>query len=356
MPRRCTDVGPQLRACAQHVAFLAATCVALLGCSQITRTPRLVLGASELDLGQALPGETLTVCIAVKNQGGQVLHIHGIEAGCGCAAAVLARDAIQPGEEATLEVTVPIHEEGERREFIVILHSDDPAGDAVLVVRATAAPPLLRASPQEVELGEIPKGVGAAKRVLIRKPDGGAWPPSEPIHAESEHGIVQVTLVATGKDGAGTAVEVRAPADLPLGPFADTLVIKPAGAVRHLRLPVRGQVVPLLAASPKTLYFGDVDPQKGPLQRFVNVRRTDGKAVAPMVRSTLPAGMAVDEVEPESITERRSLRRLRVSLDPAHVQEEVKDGKLLLWLEGEPEPLAIGVMIFLARSDRNGQR
>ena len=48
-------------------------------------------------------------------------------------------------------------------------------------------------------------------------------------------------------------------------------------------------------------------------------------------------------VEPEIGTSRCVLR---ITLTPEGVKEDMKDGKIEVWLEGESEPLTIGVMIF----------
>ena len=46
---------------------------------------RLVVPETPLELGQAVPGEELAGSLALKNAGGEPLHIERLEAGCGCA-------------------------------------------------------------------------------------------------------------------------------------------------------------------------------------------------------------------------------------------------------------------------------
>ena len=71
------------------------------------------------------------------------------------------------------------------------------------------------------------------------------------------------------------------------------------------------------------------------MKRFVQLRRADGQALPRLVESNGPIGIDVAEMETKS----SAMKRLLVTLRPGLVQEDVKDGKLQLWLEDEAEPL-----------------
>jgi hypothetical protein len=144
-------------------------------------------------------------------------------------------------------------------------------------------------------------------------------------------------------------VHVRPRADLPVGHLADTLTLRPAGSRRAVQVAVQGQVVPPLVVTPGTLFFGNLGEPAGPVPRYVQLRRTDGQPVPRLVRSTAPPGLQVDEAEPAAPAAGGPTRRVRVTLNPGAATDACQEAKVLLWLEGEPEPVAVGVMALLRR-------
>jgi Protein of unknown function (DUF1573) len=332
--------------------FGLLTAGSLLGCAHYPQAPRLLPAATALDLGQAVPGGTLTGAVTIANAGAQPLHIHKVEAGCGCAAAELTRAVIPPGEHAVLQVRVPIRSEGENLQFTLKLFSNDPmAPTTEVTVRASATPPLLRTHPDVVEFGELCPGTAAVQQVTLLTPQGLPWPPAEPLHVESARGAVQATFTRSGDTAAErVGLEVRPRPDLPLGEFADTLLLGPAGSARRIALPVRGRLVPLFTLAPNTLVFSEPNSASAPAHRLVNVRRTDGQAVPPIARSCIPAGIEIAEGEAGG-AQVASVRRLRVTLDPAKVAPDLTDATIQIWLQGETESLTLHLLVIRASQD-----
>jgi hypothetical protein len=314
--------------------------------------PRLLVPSSPLDLGQGLPGEELTGSVVLKNSGGELLRIERMEAGCGCALLNLSESAIAPGAEVHLQVIVRIKDEGQRLQFPIRIHSNDPVSpETVYTVRAEAAPPLLRTDPARIDFGEVPVGTAPIQRLKLLKPDGSPWPASEPVTSESARGLAQVD---TGRQqgearGESLVLDIRPRADVSAGSFSDTLTIRVPGSQRAVQVPVQGIVVPRHVVSPSGLYFGDVERQSGVLKRYALLRRTDGRDLNRVVKSTAPPGISLTPMEPSDQASASDRRRLLVTLDSSVVTQDMRDGKLLLWLEHEPEPLVIRVMVFLGK-------
>jgi hypothetical protein len=313
---------------------------------------RLVVPETSLELGQGVPGEELAGSLLLKNAGGEPLHIERLEAGCGCALLDLPERTIPSGAVVTMNVAVRIKEEGQHLRFPIRIYSNDPVDpQTVCTVRAEAAPALLRTEPGQINFGEVALGTAPVKRLKLLKPDGAPWPAKEPITAQSEYSLAHIDKGF--QEGAaavqGLVLDIRPRADLPAGNFSDTLTVRPADSKRVMRIPVLGIIVPRVVLSPSGLYFGEVERDSGILKRRVMLRRTDGKAVNRIARSEGPPGIKLTEVKPGDEAIASDRERLLVTLDTSLVTQEDKDGKLLLWLEHEPEPLVIRIMVYLAK-------
>ena len=251
-----------------------------------------------------------------------------------------------------MQVAVRIREEGQHLQFPIRIYSNDPVSPpTTCTVRADAAPALLRTEPGQIDFGEVALGSAPVKRLKLLKPDGMAWPPNEPVTAESAQALARIdTSSQQGETAAqGLVLDIRPRADLPPGNFSDTLTIHPADSERAVRIAVQGIIVPRFILSPNGLYFGDVQRDSGILKRRLLLRRTDGKALNRIVRSEGPPGIKLEEVVPGDPAAARDRTRLLITLDSSLAKEDVHDGKLLLWLEQEPEPLVVRIMIFLPK-------
>jgi hypothetical protein len=315
-----------------NALFLAA--ILAVGCGERGSGPaRIVVEHATLDLGEALPGEQLTGDFTIRNGGGAALTILKLHTGCDCAAAVPSRSVIGPGEEAVVRVSVHIKREGQYLLFPVKIESNDPDTPvAEYRVSAHAAAPVVRTEPKEADFGELARGTEPAFRIKLLDPDNKAWPHRKTLEAECSGGVAGVKLSRDGEH-----------LFWPLGDFADTLVLRPADSTRTRTVPVRGRVVPKFMASPTAVYFGDVGASKEPIKRTVLLKRTDGQPWPGITKTTAPGHVRVDQ----EITASRCL--LRITLLPETVKEDLRDGKIEVWLEGESEPVNVGVMIFRNR-------
>lgn len=316
----------------------------------------MLLLTPQLDLGQGAPGESLTGHVRLKNDGGQPLHIEGVEAGCACSALRLARKTFAPGEETDLEVTARLRPGERQLSFPVRISSNDPETPvATLLVVARAGPPLLHTEPARVAFGEVAIGTAASRELRLFTPEGRPWPANEPVTVESASGTIQAQTKRLEENGAAATlvVAVQPRPKLPLGCFNDTLTLRPAGTSRSVEIAVHGNIVPPVLVSPTALYFGDVTPSSNPLQRFVMLRRTDGKPLAKVVKSTAPLPLNIAEADaPESNSK---VMRLRVTLAPDVLRQDIRNGELRIWLEGEPEPLVVRLMIFRVGTTKPGE-
>ena len=315
-------------------------------------SPRLTVTPSTLDLGTAEPGDELRGFITLKNAGTGLLRLKELAAGCGCAQLDLADDTIPAGGRTRLRVTLRVRAEGQHLQFPVRISSNDPAApQTICIVKGEAAAPVLRTDPAELDFGEVTMAGSPVKPLRLLKPDGSALPPEERVSLELEHGsfLVKETAPSRNRSGRAAVIELRPRPDLPPGPFSETLTLRLSDGRRPVQVAIKGTVVPPLLVAPTGIYNGDVDPRSGPVKRFLIVRRTDGKPLRRLVKTEAPPGVLVEETNQGQQRAGASTKRFLVTLRPAAVTRDVPSGKLSLWFAGEPEPVTVGVMIFLAK-------
>jgi len=66
--------------------------------------PRIQTNISQYDFGEITEGVVVKFSFDVKNVGDDVLHITNVMTSCGCTAAVMQKDELQPGEETAINV------------------------------------------------------------------------------------------------------------------------------------------------------------------------------------------------------------------------------------------------------------
>lgn len=99
--------------------------------------PRIEAIPAFWDFGEIAAGDIVSHSFTVKNSGADILEIKRVVTSCACAAAKIAKDKIESGEEAELQVTydsgaMPLHGSG-REERIIYLRSNDPVNPQIEV-------------------------------------------------------------------------------------------------------------------------------------------------------------------------------------------------------------------------------
>ncbi len=105
--------------------------------------PRIVVEPPSQDLG-VVPQELLEVTYTVRNEGGSPLLIEKISTSCGCTRAEMDQSRLDPGETATLRVTLdPVDDNlyGEILRVVYIRSNDPDTPEAEVELRVTILKP-----------------------------------------------------------------------------------------------------------------------------------------------------------------------------------------------------------------------
>ena len=88
----------------QRKVLIGIGLTAILLASCIGGAPDLVLGDTEVDLGEVINGQILTLEIPVQNSGSEELVIEAVTTSCGCTSAEVKPSTIAPGDEGVLHI------------------------------------------------------------------------------------------------------------------------------------------------------------------------------------------------------------------------------------------------------------
>ena len=115
--------------------------------------PRIQTSISQYDFGEITEGVIVKFSFQVKNVGDQVLHITNIMTSCGCTAAAMQKDEIQPGEETTINAEFNSEGKSGVQHKVIALASNDASNPSLNLVLTGKVLP-------KIDKAEQSKGTG----------------------------------------------------------------------------------------------------------------------------------------------------------------------------------------------------
>ncbi|MDA3844340.1 MAG: DUF1573 domain-containing protein [Candidatus Kapabacteria bacterium] len=111
--------------------FILTLLIFLTGMSAATAQPKLeILGGNTYNWGKvSLDKSPLKTNITIKNSGTALLKISRVKPACGCTTAPLDKTDLQPGETATMNITLNLGKAGGPMQKAVLIYSNDPYND-----------------------------------------------------------------------------------------------------------------------------------------------------------------------------------------------------------------------------------
>ncbi len=95
--------------------------------SQVSdRTPTIYFPETQHDFGKVNEGDKVDYTFSFANKGTSVLTIKDIKTSCGCTAALVSQDNINPGQEGTLKVELNTKNRSGKMSRTVTISSNDP--------------------------------------------------------------------------------------------------------------------------------------------------------------------------------------------------------------------------------------
>lgn len=103
----------------------------------LTDSPMMFFDQTQHDFGTVQEGDTVKYTFNFTNKGNATLKIRDIKTSCGCTAALVSSEKIDPGKEGTLNVSLDTSHRSGKMSRRVTIYSNDPTNpDLVLTIFA----------------------------------------------------------------------------------------------------------------------------------------------------------------------------------------------------------------------------
>ncbi len=265
--------------------------------------PKAVVAEPIKDLGVQPKGDKLTHDFVIRNEGTAPLQITDVHAQCGCTVVDYTK-TIAPGESGKVHAEVDTATfNGPIAKSVTVFTNDPEKAQIELTVRAVVEPQI-QARPGYARYITVQ---GEAKTGTIGQtvwaPDGSSF---DVTGVESPFPFLTATFreakaeerVADAQ-GKQWRVEMTLSNDAPVGALADHVrIVTNHPKQRLVTIPVSGFVRPVIAVTPASADFGQVE-LKEPLTRTLNVRNFATEAIKITAADSTVAGMktAIEPVQ-----------------------------------------------------------
>ena len=205
------------------------------------KRPTAVFDSLSKDFGTVTMGELLRHVFKVTNRGDDILELKKVEASCGCTAALLSSEQVQPGKTAEVEVKVKTEGKTGRIENRVTVTTNDPRQAEITLKLSAVSEPEFSYSPRSLYFGKVPQGQEVTKELTVSITEGKGV---KVLSVESTDENVTVKLKPDPVSSARkvTVVAVQK-ADTKEGYHFGSIVVKTSSKFTpELKIPVRGMV------------------------------------------------------------------------------------------------------------------
>lgn len=133
--------------------------------------PKLtIIGGDTHDWGKVKPkDDPLKATIKIKNEGNELLKISDVRPGCGCTTAPLDKKELNPGEIASMDVTLKLGATSGMMTKSITINSNDPqSATKVLYLKADVVRPIQILPTQYFSFGEMTVGTKSEAKLIIK--------------------------------------------------------------------------------------------------------------------------------------------------------------------------------------------
>jgi len=150
-----------------------AICFALLVCAgtfAFAQPKITIIGGDIQDWGKVKPkDDPLKATIKIKNEGNEMLKITDVRPGCGCTTAPLDKKELNPGEMASMDVTLKLGATSGMMTKSITISSNDPQNATkVLYLKADVVRPIQILPTQYFSFGEMTIGTKSEAKLIIK--------------------------------------------------------------------------------------------------------------------------------------------------------------------------------------------
>ncbi|MBI4557480.1 MAG: DUF1573 domain-containing protein [Candidatus Hydrogenedentes bacterium] len=214
----------------------------------------------------ARQGQVVRHTFDVHNPLSEPLKIAEVSTSCGCTVAEVKPDTpIPPGKTLPVPVQLDLTAKGAEVEATVNLKLEGESEAVVLTLKGNIA----QDCPTALDFADVKRGPGNAKTFEVRTFPG--QPPVSISGAKYDESLMTVAFHTSEADPGIQVATVTLRDDVPFGAFNTPIEMQTNDTeVPVKRIRVKGRVLPLLALSKKSIYFGELKPDQ-PVEESVEL-------------------------------------------------------------------------------------
>lgn len=270
--------------------------------AEVAAQPELVVTESVFNFGAVTQGAKVEHSFEIANLGTAPLVIKGVQPACGCTAAVVGKNTLEPQEKTQVSAIFDTTGFQGYKVKTIRLHTNDPKqSSAVIGFQGTVKMDVELDQPR-IYFGTVNKGSLTPREISVRPGEGSSVQILD-ASSRSEH----MDLVVDDIDGGGKKLRVSLKETVPIGIFKARIVVRTTSERNPvINVPVFARVEGDLKLIPSDVSFGLLE---GPLEKAVSHKlRLVNSGKQPIqvvgVKSTNPAiEVTLDKVTPGKVYE-----------------------------------------------------
>jgi hypothetical protein len=257
-------------------------CLVLFHCFSavaLANGPRAVVTEKVWDFGSVEQGVRVAHKFKISNEGTGVLEIRKIAPACGCTAAVVDSNKIQPGSSTYIQTTFDTTGFRGPKEKRVSVYTNDPRNtNVVLALKADVATEVY-ANPARLYLADIPRG-GSRSDTFIVASLASKNIKIKDVKSRSPHISVESEPYSEGGK-VGSKIKVTVDGNAPLGSFRSRVTVRTTSKKDPvINIPVLADIYGEYQITPKSVSFGVLDAVAlGNVVKQVSLINTSDEAV-----------------------------------------------------------------------------
>ncbi|HUU70531.1 MAG TPA: DUF1573 domain-containing protein [Planctomycetota bacterium] len=219
--------------------------------------PKIQFESLQHDFGQVAQFTPNEHVFKFKNEGTAILRIERVHANCGCTAALVSQDSLEPGEAGELKVTFNSQDfAGEVHKSVTVTSNDPERKDVILQIKANVIADLV-CTPLALNFREV--GTANAPSELVVKAFSPSGKKFKIVSATPSADYLKAEIVDPQKDEDPYQVRVTVAGNPPTGMFNATVLIQTdLDKTRPITISVTGNVLSRTEVTPPKIFFGVV--------------------------------------------------------------------------------------------------
>ena len=249
--------------------------------------PRVVVPQLAFDFGKVNAGTIVERTFILQNAGSAPLKIERIHAACGCTAAMIDTDTVQPGAEAKVKTSFDTTGFQGAKVKTVRIYTNDPRQSSLVLSLKGTVQSEIEIQPMRLFFGDVSKGEQRSMSAEVITAPGSDF---KILEVNSRSQFIDARL-EEGKAGSNPKIVATIRPQAPVGVLRERIVVRTSSSkAAVLNLPVFARIQGDLQLVPSAVSFGLVEgPLTGPvIQEVKLVNRSSASLKITSVESDNP--------------------------------------------------------------------